>query len=195
MPAVDESQALALCHRGAFNEATAWVLRSYGAEIMTWLLVCERNPDDAKDIFAEFCAAIWQGLPRFRGECSLRTYAYALARRQWARALRNRARRGAEAPLTPEVEAIVEQVRTATAEYLRTEPRDRLARLRAALADEDRTLLVLRLNRKLSWTEIARVLGDLDEPTEDELARRAASLRKRYERLKAQFRRELRGDG
>jgi RNA polymerase sigma-70 factor (ECF subfamily) len=190
--AVDEHDAVELCGRGAFADAATWVLRVYGPEIMTYLLSLERSPDEAKDVFSEFCIAVWESLPRFRGECSLRTYAYAIARRQWARSLRKRARHRAEVTLTPEAEAIAEHIRTSTAEYLRSAARDRLARLRASLEDDDRTLLVLRLNRKLGWLEIARVMCDGEAPDDAELGRISAQLRKRYERLKEKFRKELR---
>jgi RNA polymerase sigma-70 factor (ECF subfamily) len=196
MPARDESEATALFQRGAFAEAATWVLRAYGPEVMTYLMSLERAPDEARDVFSDFCVALWESLPRFRGDCSFRTYAYVLARRQWARSVRTRMRRRAEVPLSPEAEAVAAEVRTSTAEYLRSEARDRLLKLRAELDEDDHTLLVLRLHRKLAWHEIARVMYDGDdEPAEAELTRHAATLRKRYERLKEQFRRELRGAG
>jgi RNA polymerase sigma-70 factor, ECF subfamily len=46
-------------------------------------------------------------------------------------------------------------------------------------------LLGLRLDRQMGWTDIARVLGTGDEAT---LTRDAATLRKRYERLKDRLR-------
>jgi RNA polymerase sigma-70 factor (ECF subfamily) len=84
-------------------------------------------------------------------------------------------------------------IRSGTAEYLRTEARDRVARLRETLEESDRTLFILRLNRELAWNEIARVMSEDEAPSDDKLTQRAAALRKRYERLKDQFRRELRG--
>ena len=53
-----------------------------------------------------------------------------------------------------------------------------LDRLREALSAEEQTLLFLRLDQQLEWTEVAEVLsagGPVVEP---------AALRKRYERLK-----------
>jgi RNA polymerase sigma-70 factor (ECF subfamily) len=191
--AADETEGAALIERGDFGAAATWVLRKYGSEIMTYLMSLERRPAEAEDVFSEFCVALCSGLPRFRSECSLRTYSYALARRQWALAVRKRVRRG-EVPLTPELEAVAAEIRTSTAEYLRSGPKDRLAQLRENLDEEDRTLLVLRLHRKLDWREIARVLDENEAPTDLDLTRGAAALRKRFERLKDQFRRELRGD-
>jgi RNA polymerase sigma-70 factor, ECF subfamily len=61
--------------------------------------------------------------------------------------------------------------------------------LRAELPVEDRTLLVLRLDRELEWDEIAAVLGAEGVPVS------AAALRKRYERLKARLERRAREEG
>src|SRR5579863_4763545 len=112
MPAHDETEARALCERGELDKAATWVLRAYGPEVMSYLISLERVPDEAGDTFSEFCAALWESLPRFRFDCSLRTYCYVLARKQWAFGLRKRARRRVEVPLTAEAEAVVEQLRT-----------------------------------------------------------------------------------
>jgi RNA polymerase sigma-70 factor (ECF subfamily) len=195
MPAQDESEALELLSRGDVDGATTWILRVYGNEIMSYLLSIERSPTEAEDVFSELCLGLWQALPSFRGECSLRTFLYTLARRQWMRAVNKRKNR-AEVPTPSSMhERLAAHIRSGTAEYLRTEARDRMARLRASLEESDRTLLILRLNRKLPWNDIARVMSEDESPSEDTLTQRAAALRKRYERLKDQFRKELRGTG
>lgn len=191
--AKDESEGLALWRANAFDDAASWVLHAYGPEIAGYLLAFEKDADTAEDIFAECCTAIWQGLPRFRGECTLRTYVYAVARRQWASAQRARQRRR-EDRLDDRRAQVADHLRTTTAEYLKTENKERLAQLRDALADDERALLTLRLDRKLDWLAIARVIDHTTAPTEDTLMRSAATLRKRFERLKERFRRELRGD-
>lgn len=68
-----------------------------------------------------------------------------------------------------------------------------LERLRRTLAPEDHTLLVLRLDRELSWDEIALVLagegdGGSGGPT-------PSALRKRFERLKRVLARRARRSG
>lgn len=189
--AKDESEGLALWRANAFDDAATWVIHAYGPEIAGYVLAFEKDADAAEDIFAECCTAIWQGLPRFRGECTLRAYAYAVARRQWVSAQRARQRR-LEDRLDDNREHVADL--PTTAEYLKTENKERLAQLREALADHERALLTLRLDRKLDWLEIARVIDDAADPTEDTLTRSAATLRKRFERLKERFRRELRGD-
>jgi RNA polymerase sigma-70 factor, ECF subfamily len=65
----------------------------------------------------------------------------------------------------------------------------RVAKLRAELDPEDQTLLILRVNRQLPWRDIARIMTDEgDASDDDELKRRAAALRKRFERLKEELR-------
>ncbi len=192
MPTADETEPLALLRRGAFDEAATWVLRKYGPEVMAWLLALERDVEEARDVYAIVSAAIWRSMPSFRGDCSLRTYAYAVARGQLARSQRTRARRPPQVPLSREVESLAAQRRTSTAEYLRPGARERLVALRESLDEDDRVLLTLRLNRQLSWREIARVLGAEDAAGGAGLERQAAALRKRYERLKEKFRDELR---
>lgn len=77
-------------------------------------------------------------------------------------------------------------VRRETLSELRTEKRTEIATLRDELAEDDRALLVLRVDRDLSWREIAQVLGGGDE---ENLDREAARLRKRFQLVKDQLRR------
>ena len=78
-----------------------------------------------------------------------------------------------------------EQIRTATVQFLRTEIKDGLRQLRDELAPEDHELLILRIDRKMAWRDIAIALDEEGDRTVDQ---RAAVLRKRYERLKTQLR-------
>jgi RNA polymerase sigma-70 factor (ECF subfamily) len=84
-------------------------------------------------------------------------------------------------------------VRSRTAEYLRSETKDKVDAIRAKLAPDDQSLLVLRVNRGLGWNDIARALAEPDEVLADkELVRRAAALRKRFQRLKDELRAAVR---
>ncbi len=89
---------------------------------------------------------------------------------------------------TAALAAIAAEVRSQTASFLQTGTKDRLAQIRAALDPDDQTLLILRIDRKLPWREIAQVF----EAEADAVEQRAAALRKRFERLKADLRDQLR---
>jgi len=68
---------------------------------------------------------------------------------------------------------------------LKTSIRNAFTELRETLDVEDRTILVLRLDRGLSWDEVARVFHDDVEIMSDDLRKReAARLRKRFELIK-----------
>ncbi len=123
------------------------------------------EPDDARDAFSLFAEDLWKGLPGFRFECSLRGWAYRVAYRAAARVMREgyKVRR--------------EHLPTSMASR-----GDRLAQLRAELSPEDRTLLVLRVDRGLEWEEVAAALAE----TGDDVS--PAALRKRFERLKRELR-------
>jgi RNA polymerase sigma-70 factor (ECF subfamily) len=82
-------------------------------------------------------------------------------------------------------------VRTETLAFLRTETRTRLHSLRDSLPEEQRMLLVLRVDRQLAWNELARVLAETegDAPLDDAaLAKEAARLRKQFQLVKDRLR-------
>jgi hypothetical protein len=61
------------------------------------------------------------------------------------------------------------------------------AELRNTLDPDDQVLLVLRVDRELAWREIAIVmLGD--QAADEDVTRKAATLRKQFERVKLQLR-------
>ena len=73
--------------------------------------------------------------------------------------------------------------------------RDRAAALFAeALDPDDRLLLILRLDREMSWNDIADVYADEREGDDGDRRRTAAKLRKRFERIKARVAELMRAD-
>ena len=64
-----------------------------------------------------------------------------------------------------------------------------LAAIRAALDDDERALLVLRVDRQMSWNDVARVMASDDDGDSDgQLAKVAARLRKRFQSVKETIR-------
>ena len=91
---------------------------------------------------------------------------------------------------------MAQAVRTQTVEFLRTEKRTRLQALRDALPEEDRMLLVLRVDRQLAWNELARILGEGGEGLDAQaLGREAARLRKRFQLVKDRLRELAKKEG
>jgi RNA polymerase sigma-70 factor (ECF subfamily) len=173
--------------------AATLAIREYGPEVLGFLVAVLRSNEEAAEVFAQFCEDLWAGLPRFRWESSMRTWAYALARHA-AFAFRRDPlrRRGVALSDHPEVGEIEARARTATATYLRSDAKSRVARLRASLEPDDQTLLILRIDRQMSWNDIAVVMGGDDDV---EVSRCAATLRKRFERVKDRLRVALASEG
>jgi RNA polymerase sigma-70 factor (ECF subfamily) len=82
------------------------------------------------------------------------------------------------------ISQIEQQVRERTLPHLRSEVKDEFRELQQKLNPDDRTLLVLRVDRQLSWDEIAIVMLDSGELSGPDIKKKAASLRKRFERVK-----------
>jgi RNA polymerase sigma-70 factor (ECF subfamily) len=171
-------------HAGAATQA----IRGYGAEIYGFLVTFHRDEEDAAEVFSIFSERLWRDLPGFQGGCSFRTWAYVLARHSslnYRRDARRREKRQRPLPEGSELSEIVDQVRSETASYLRSERRARFTALRESLPPEDQVLLVLRVDRGLAWSDLALVLRDGEGPLgQDERKREAARLRKRFQLLK-----------
>src|SRR5262249_53999421 len=134
------------------------------------------------------------GLQRFEGRCSMRTWLYTLARHAAARFRRAAHRRPGRRLGLSQVSEVADRVRTQTLPFLRTEAKSELARIRDALDEEDRALLVLRVDRGLSWKDIALVF-DGEEASKATLERTAARLRKRFQAVKTEIRTRAREAG
>jgi RNA polymerase sigma-70 factor (ECF subfamily) len=178
---------------GNLEGAATLLLETYGTEIFRFVLSRLRDQDATNEAFSHFTEDLWRGLPGFRWECSARTWSYTLARhaasKYVAAARRQRER---EAPLLSgsELHDVAEKIRTQTLTAVRTEVKSSVAELRARLPLDDQTLLILRVNRGLDWKEIARVMLDPGEnPTERDLDKEAARLRKRFQAVKEKLRR------
>ncbi|MBS2011989.1 MAG: sigma-70 family RNA polymerase sigma factor [Deltaproteobacteria bacterium] len=178
-----EARILDALDRAASAEAATLALRAYGPGILAYLIVVLRDRQMAEDTFADFGEQLWKGIGGFRRECSFRAWAYRVAWCCAVHTLRDPYRRRGRRLETREVSEILAPMRTQTARWLETESKSQLEELRASLEPGERALLVLRLDRRLSWTEVARALQDDGEAPATE-----AALRKRFERIKERLR-------
>jgi RNA polymerase sigma-70 factor (ECF subfamily) len=192
-----------LCEEGDAPGAAAAAIRAYGPEILGFLVATLRNDDDAEEVFSLWCERLFRGILRFSWDASLRTWGYTIARNatsNFVRGKKNRARHELAAE-SAELAAVEAKVRTKTRSFLRTEVKDKLTAIRDALPQEDRMLLVLRVDKRLEWKDLARVmLGEEAEITDEVLSRESARLRKRFQLVKEKLveagkREGLIGDG
>jgi RNA polymerase sigma-70 factor (ECF subfamily) len=174
---------------GDYHRAAVETLRGYGPEILGYLHAMLRDEAAAEDVFSQFSEDLWKGMARFRRACSMRTWSYKLAWEAAKRLLRDPYRRRARPLRTGEWSQVAAEVHQKTAPFLRTTARGRIAHLREQLRASEQTLLVLRIDRGLSWAEIAEVMRSRRRRVD------AVTLRKRYERLKERLRRLAAAEG
>lgn len=181
-----EVELAALIRAKQLDQAATRALESYGAELYGFLISFLGNEADAAEVFSQVGEDLWKGLPSFGLACSVRTWLYVLARHAAARFRRSPwNRRTGDSKL----DALVELARTRTNQWLRTDVKDRFRALREGLDPDDRSLLVLRVDRGLSWEEVARVTLGVEAPDAAALTRETDRLRKRYQLLKDELRR------
>ena len=188
MSAIEQihTQVRTHCERGEFDAATTVALDHFGPEIVGFLVRALADETRGAEVFCLVAEDVWRGLPGFEWRSSLRTWLYVLARRAIARYSRSRRDQpidGVPISRAPQLQLLVDRVRSSTAAYLRTDVKDRFASLRARLEPEERMLLTLRHDRKMRWASIAEVLMDDDCANADELRRHTDKVKKRYKRL------------
>jgi RNA polymerase sigma-70 factor (ECF subfamily) len=187
-----EGQVREALAAGQLELCATLVLRGYGPEILGYLLGRLGDESQAAEVFAMFSEDLWRGLPGLELEVSMRAYAYALARNAAHRLLDRRVRHDRkQVPLSDAhvVSQLAHEVRVATLPHLQTGVKDAVAELRKKLSEEEQLLLTLRIDRDLSWLEIAVVLTGEAPLEPDQLKRASARLRKRFELTKDKLRR------
>ena len=172
---------------GEVERATELAIRRYGPELVGWLRSIISIEADAQDAFSRMSEELWRSLQRFDGRCSIRTWCYMLARHAAAH-VRSRPRNEREVLVShiPSVLGAVTHVWSTTKGGAQ-QAADVYAAIRAELGEEDQTLLVLRVDRNLSWREIAHVLCG-EDADDGVVERKAATLRKQFERVKERLR-------
>jgi RNA polymerase sigma-70 factor (ECF subfamily) len=193
-----EARIRTACRDGDKKGAATALLEGYGQELLGFLIAHMHDRDAAAEVFSQFTEDQWRGLDGFRWQCSARVWSYTLARNAASRYLKDARRRRRHVPLSKAgpLSAIEERVRTATLAVMRTDTKSRMAELRERLRPEDQSLLILRVNRKLEWKEIARILShDAGAVADDILAKEAVTLRQRYQAVKERLRRMAEEEG
>jgi RNA polymerase sigma-70 factor, ECF subfamily len=177
---VDDQVAALLAERD-YRRAAETVMREYGPGIRGLLLtIFRRNPDAAEDAFSLFAENLWRHIGTFRGESSIRTWSYCVARNAAVSVTREGWRRLGRRLETIEAERLAEEVRTRSAVRLERDS-TALTALRDSLDLNEQTLLTLRLDERLPWGEIAQIMSSDGEPID------AVAVRKRFERLKTKL--------
>jgi RNA polymerase sigma factor (sigma-70 family) len=186
-----------LLAKGEAAQALDEALRAVGPDILGFLYRSLRSEADAEDVFAAVSERLWRSLGgAFKWQCPLRSWAHIIARNE-ANRFRRGERRHADGhvPISQLAEVIAAVTATTRSRH-RADRELALAQLRDELSDDDRELLVLRVDRALPWNEIALAFADDPEHCSDEEIRRLSdALRQRFHSLKKRLAKRARAAG
>lgn len=162
----------------ALEERYDRILREHGPALRRVAAAHEADSARREDLFQDICLALWQALPRFRGDSSERTFAFRIAHN---RALTHGWRaRGSAAASLDEAEEIADPRRNPERELHEGERRDRLREAVRRLPPGARQVVVLSLEG-LSHKEIGEVLGMTENNVAVRLTRARKMLRQALE--------------
>lgn len=189
-----EADVRAACEEGAYDRAADLTLRAYGGDILGFLTVRLGDEALAREAFSDFSVDLWKGLKGFGWRCPVRVWAFTLARNAGHRALQRRQRNGRiELPFNSRDDRAGPEV-SRTPVYMRTTVKSRVRALRAQLSAEERELLVLRIDKRMTWPELATVVAGRELEAAEQ-KREAARLRKRFQLAKERLRELARSEG
>jgi RNA polymerase sigma-70 factor (ECF subfamily) len=156
------------------EEQLTQVLTEHGAALRRLARAYASDPGDADDLFQEIGFAIWRALPFFRGDCSLRTFAFRIGHnRGLSHRWRNRRRHAADDGQT---EQLVDQRPTPDVVVTEDQRREVLFEAVRRLPDLPRQVVLLSLEG-LGNQEIAQVLGITENNVAVRLVRARKALR------------------
>ena len=158
----------------------------YESAVYNMAMYTVKNHDDALDISQDVFVKLWQALPTFRGECSIKSYIMKLTKNASLDLMRRRSRRQSDS-LTVENdkgEEIERDIADTSIDanpeeaYLRAE---RIRKVREGimkLDGEQRELIIMRDMNGMSYAEIASTLGLNEGTVKSRLNRARSALKK-----------------
>lgn len=165
------------------GEAAAFeeLVEQYGRELYRVALGLLGNAADAEDAVQETFAGAFEGIGRFRGEASIRTWLSRILVRQAAR-VRRKKRSGIGSILKLWGERLEEPEHPETGSAAGQVERQMDVRaMLQSLSEEHRQVMVLRELEGLSYGEIASALGIPQGTVESRLYRARQELKKQFE--------------
>lgn len=154
------------------------IYRTYRDTVYNYLYYMCREEELAEDLAQETFLKIFQGLRRFRGDCSEKTWCLTVARNTFLSYARKRQPLllGGELPAERDKSfgsPLEEQV-------IRREEGALVRRVLSALKEEERTILLLRDCEGIAYEELSRLLGITEANVKVRLHRARKKYRERY---------------
>jgi RNA polymerase sigma-70 factor (ECF subfamily) len=156
------------------------IMAANGPALMRLAAGYTRTRSDRDDLVQEMALALWQALPRFRGECSERTFLFRIAHNRGIAWMARARARMAEAA---EPEYVSDPAPNPESELAREQRAEHLRRAVHRLAVPYRQVITLTLEG-LNYGEIAEVLGISESNVGARLTRARQMLREALEEAK-----------
>jgi RNA polymerase sigma-70 factor (ECF subfamily) len=157
--ALDRDPIAELIAAGDYRSAVARCAQEHGASIGRLCMAMLGSQPDAEEVLQETLLAAHRAMAGYRGEGSVRSWLFGIARRQCARHLERRGRPAKAAHL----QLVADEPASSPAQDVAAERRARVLRdALARLRPTEREALVLRYQADLSFREIAAMCG-IDE--------------------------------
>lgn len=167
--------------RGELKEAATAAIEGFGPEVLGFLAAVMKDEPAAGEVFTQLCEELWARIGSFSGETSFRAWLYSLAWTGWQRLRREPNFR--KTVSLPEHDESGAEPPFRTLELPRTGSalEEQAARLRKTLAPEDHALLILRIDRQMSWDDIAvAMLAPEDHRNREAVRQKTAELESRF---------------
>jgi len=152
------AEAEEIVRQSAWDDTFLRLIEQYEPAVRRLTGVYLERQTDREDLFQEIAVALWQAIPKFRGESSERTWLYRIAHNvAISSAARAHRRRKTEEPISKEFE-YPSSATNAEQLVLRKERRRALVDSLRSLPATDRQIILLHLEG-LSYAEIEEVSG------------------------------------
>jgi RNA polymerase sigma-70 factor (ECF subfamily) len=191
-----ERQVRSSLDAGDPRAAAARTLENLGPDVLRFLSARLADRAQAEEAYLQFSEDVWVGLPAFRWESSLRAWLFVLARSAATRVSRKR-RREVELPQGfAGYRQLREHVRSTTARFLRLDIKDRMREIRLRLDEDEQTLLILRIDRKLEWNDLVVVMNEVaSDAQERDIEGAVTRLQNRFQTAKKRLRGLVEAEG
>jgi RNA polymerase sigma-70 factor, ECF subfamily len=175
-----EPQVRAALEGGDVPTAVFKAMRAYGSEIFGFLTAVIGDASKARQVYTAFGQRTAALLPRFRWRCALRVFLYFAARTALQQLRELSGTKTTDSALL----AILAPPRAAP--YRRGSAKNFVVAVRRCLKRADLELLVLRVDRRFTWVEVA--LTSLGEAaSRREIEEEARRYRDRFHHLKSRI--------
>jgi RNA polymerase sigma-70 factor, ECF subfamily len=155
-----EQQLSVLLLEQDWNAAIALAQQSFGAEIYGYLRAVLQDEALAEDALQAFRLALVRGIRTFQRRCEFRVWAYIVAKHE---ALRVRKSRSTVRSLDSTDLARL-RAASSTRDWDKSVNVRKMDCVRSRLTESERELLVLRVDRNMSWAAIASILSTPERP-------------------------------